>query len=190
MYHKLNIRIITQTPRREMTSTYQLITFPQQLASSKVDYPRRQHALLENPASMDQRLKVNTIPPEIALNKIVELRLRGRAGPGRPSMRSLHVRARAELCARKHPVRPSRAAVAAILQREFRYTFAMLLDSLAQSSAESWMMQRESIQRNGTPSLRAMTIASRKVLGSSAASMPLVNFEMLASRSVLIGIWP
>jgi len=80
MYHKLNIRIITQTPRREMTSTYQLITFPQQLASAKVDYPRRQHALLENPASMDQRLKVNTIPPEIALNRVVELRLRGRAG--------------------------------------------------------------------------------------------------------------
>jgi hypothetical protein len=58
---------------------------------------------------------------------------------------------------------------------EWRYIPPIFLDSISQSSLESWIIQRESIQRYLRPNWRVTTIACRKFAGRILKSMEVWN---------------
>jgi hypothetical protein len=66
-------------------------------------------------------------------------------------------------------------AVAARLSLELAYTWPIIDDSWNQSCSESWIIHSASIHRYRDLNILVMYIASWKVLGNVANSMPLCN---------------
>lgn len=81
-------------------------------------------------------------------------------------------------------------APAAMVKNAWLYTAFIVCDSLSQSAGESWMMQRESIQRYSRSNHLHTRIASRNVVGRRSRGSPASSSALVADFNVMTSELP